>query len=100
MLPVLNGRGQPLGDHRQVVEGVLWRLRTGAPWRDLPERYGPWQTLYERFARRESDGTRARLDDLRRPRNACAHPRLGPRSQKDLDKALATAYQTIAQLRR
>lgn len=92
--------GSPWGDHRQVVEGVLWRLRTGAPWRDLPERYGPWQTLYERFARRESDGTRARLDDLRRPRNACAHPRLGPRSQKDLDKALATAYQTIAQLRR
>ena len=27
----------------------MWRLRTGAPWRDLPERYGPWQTVYHRF---------------------------------------------------
>lgn len=40
---------------------MLWRLRTGAPWRDLPERYGPWQTAYERFCRWESDGTWARL---------------------------------------
>ena len=40
---------------------MLWRLRTGAPWRDLPERYGPWQTAYERFARWERDGTWARL---------------------------------------
>ncbi|GGS19737.1 hypothetical protein GCM10010284_61270 [Streptomyces rubiginosohelvolus] len=40
---------------------MLWRLRTGAPWRDLPERYGPWQTVYERFARREADGTWAKL---------------------------------------
>jgi transposase len=40
---------------------VLWRLRTGAPWRDLPERYGPWQTAYRRFAQWERDGTWARL---------------------------------------
>lgn len=40
---------------------MLWRLRTGAPWRDLPQRYGPWQTVYERFARWEADGTWARL---------------------------------------
>lgn len=40
---------------------MLWRLRTGAPWRDLPQRYGPWQTVYERFARWEADGTWAKL---------------------------------------
>lgn len=40
---------------------MLRRLRTGAPWRDLPERYGAWQTVSERFARWEADGTWARL---------------------------------------
>ncbi|WP_406308922.1 IS5 family transposase [Streptomyces sp. NBC_00623] len=60
-LAQVDGRGRPWRDHRQVVNGVLWRLRTGAPWRDLPERYGPWQTVYERFARWEADGTWAKL---------------------------------------
>ena len=36
------GRGRPRSDDRTVVEGILWRLATGAPWRDLPERFGPW----------------------------------------------------------
>lgn len=44
-----------------MINGVLWRLRTGAPWRDVPECYGPWQTVYERFARWETDGTWAKL---------------------------------------
>ncbi len=61
LLPPVDGRGRPWRDHRQVVNGVLWRLRTGAPWRDLPERYGPWQTVYERFARWEAVGTWGRL---------------------------------------
>jgi transposase len=43
--------GKPNRDHRTVVNGILWKLRTGAPWRDLPERYGPWQTVYTRFRR-------------------------------------------------
>ncbi|MEU9131855.1 IS5 family transposase [Kitasatospora sp. NPDC048540] len=47
LLPKRGGRGRPWRDHRQVVNGVLWRRRTGAPWRDLPERYGPWATLLE-----------------------------------------------------
>ena len=48
--------GKPNRDHRTVVEGMLWRLRTGAPWRDLPERYGPWQTVYSRFRRWQRTG--------------------------------------------
>ena len=43
--------GRPAKDHRTVLNGILWALRTGAPWRDLPERYGPWQTVYSRFRR-------------------------------------------------
>jgi len=52
-----NGRcGGQWQEHRKVVNGILWKLRTGAPWRDLPERYGPWQTCYDRFVRWRRDG--------------------------------------------
>ena len=43
--------GAPRKDDRPVVHGILWKLATGAPWRDLPERYGPWQSVYTRFRR-------------------------------------------------
>jgi transposase len=46
-----------LREHRKVTNGILWKLRTGAPWRDLPERYGPWQTCYDRCVRWRRDGT-------------------------------------------
>ncbi|MFC0557380.1 IS5 family transposase, partial [Planotetraspora thailandica] len=61
LLPATDARGRPWRDHRQVIDGILWRLRTGSPWRDIPERYGPWQTCYERFKRWDEDGTWARL---------------------------------------
>jgi transposase len=48
-------------DHRQVLEGFVFKFRTGVPWRDLPERFGPWQTVHGRFARWAADGTFARL---------------------------------------
>ena len=44
-----------------MINGILWVLATGTPWRDLPERYGPWQTCYERFRRWTQDGTWERL---------------------------------------
>ena len=66
--------GQPWRDHRTVLNGMFHVLHTGCAWRDLPERYGPWQTAYDRFARYRRDGTfdailrrlRARLDKLGR----------------------------------
>jgi transposase len=61
LLPHSDGRGRRWRDHRQVMNGILWRLRTGAPWRDIPERYGPWQTCYERWKRWDEDGTWADL---------------------------------------
>ena len=50
------GRGRPRADDRTVVEGILWRLATGAPWRGLPERFGPWATVYSRFRRWQRAG--------------------------------------------
>ena len=44
-----DGRGRPWSDRRKVLNGVLWILRTGAPWQDLPDRYGPYQTAHRRF---------------------------------------------------
>lgn len=44
-----HGSGRQVEEPRRLLNGVFWVLRTGAPWRDLPERYGPWQTIYHRF---------------------------------------------------
>lgn len=58
--PLLPANGEPVGqwaDHRTVINGVLYRACTGVPWPDLPERYGPWQTVYERHRRWSAHGT-------------------------------------------
>ena len=44
-------RGAPWNDHRQTLNGMFWILCSGAPWRDLPERYGKWGSVYDRFRR-------------------------------------------------
>jgi transposase len=48
--------GRPAHDHRTILNGIVWILRTGAPWRDLPERYGPWRTVASRFYRGRKAG--------------------------------------------
>lgn len=53
--------GRPPCDFRPVVNGILWVLHTGAPWRDLPERFGPWETVFARFNRWRRDGTWSRI---------------------------------------
>ena len=61
LLPARRTPGRSFRDHRAILNGMLWVLHTGAPWRDLPERYGPWKTVYERFRRWAQDGTFDRL---------------------------------------
>ncbi len=61
LFPGNGGRGEQWKDHRTILNGMFWRLRTGAPWRDVPERYGPWKTVYDRFSRYRKDGTLERL---------------------------------------
>lgn len=61
LLPPNGKRGGQWKDHRTVINGILWKLRTGAPWRDLPERYGSRSTCADRRARWERDGVWDRL---------------------------------------
>lgn len=63
--PLLPGKPSDSGansiDNRLFIEAVLYIIQTGAPWRDLPERYGPWQRTYQRFNRFSKSGRWARI---------------------------------------
>ena len=63
--------GRPSLDHRQIVNGIIWVLKSGAPWRDLPERYGKVGTVSSRFYRWVQTGVWPRvLEGLRREADA------------------------------
>lgn len=49
-------QGRPRKDNRTIMNGIVWLARSGAPWRDLPERYGSWKTVYSRFCKWIEDG--------------------------------------------
>ena len=53
--------GRPPADRRLMLDGMLWILVTGAPWRDLPERFGPWHTVHGRFSKWRRDGVFAKV---------------------------------------
>ena len=55
------GRGRPPREPREVLNGILWILRTGAPWKDLPERYPPYQTCHRRFQQWTRAGVFAKI---------------------------------------
>jgi putative transposase len=55
------GPGRPAKDDRNFIEAVLWWRRTGVPWRDLPDEFGPWQTVFNRFDRWSKQGRWHRL---------------------------------------
>ena len=55
------GAGRPANDDRKFIEAILWWRRTGVPWRDLPEDFGPWKTAFNRFDRWAKNGKWHRL---------------------------------------
>jgi len=56
LFPKVRATGRPSVDRRTVIEATAWRFRTGAPWRDLPEQFGNWNTIYKNFNRWSEDG--------------------------------------------
>jgi transposase len=66
LLPGHPRQGHRWNDHRLVIDGIFFRIRVGCPWRDLPERFGNWKTVYNRHRRWCGDGTWEKiLDQLR-----------------------------------
>jgi transposase len=57
MIPDAKPGGRPPLDRRVIIDGILWILRTGAPWRDLPEEFGKWQTVWRLFDQWNGEGT-------------------------------------------
>jgi len=56
-----SSRGRPLKDHRQMLNAMMWLAKSGAMWEDLPERYGPWKTVYSRFCKWRDEGVLAAI---------------------------------------
>ena len=61
LLPASKRGRPPKWTKRQLINGIRWRVRAGAPWRDVPAEYGPWQTVYGLFRRWQRDGTWAQV---------------------------------------
>ncbi|MFF4138356.1 transposase [Streptomyces mirabilis] len=70
LLPV-SSRGRKRLDDRSVLNGIVWKFRTGTAWRDVPERYGPWATLHTGFRRWAADGTFERIGGWPRDDRNC-----------------------------
>src|SRR5215204_3226367 len=71
LLPSRSRTGRAPKDHRTIIDALIWLAKTGAPWRDLPERFGPWRTVATRFYRWTRSGSWERiLAELRRMADA------------------------------
>jgi transposase len=97
LLPADPPRGGRWKDHRTVVSGVLFRERTGLPWRDLPERFGNWKTVYDRKRRWAIDGTWTRITEALR---LDADAEEGPDWTVGVDTSVVRAHQHAAGARR
>jgi transposase len=95
LLPPLKPKiGRPAVDHRRILNGMLWILRTGAPWRDLPERYGPWRTVASRFYRWQKAGVFQQiLDTLPQQADATGQVNWG---LHDVDSTIVRVHQPAA----
>ncbi len=81
-------RGVPRVDDRRVLNGIFYVLRTGTPWRDLPERYGPYTTVYNRFNRWAKAGVWLRIFE--------AFAATSPRPLHLIDSSIVRAHQHAA----
>jgi transposase len=81
-------RGVPRTDDRRVLNGIFYVLRTGSPWRDLPERYGPYTTCYNRFNRWAKAGIWLKIFE--------ALSRSSPQSLHLIDSSIIRAHQHAA----
>jgi transposase len=82
------GRGPARVDDRRVVNGIFYVLRTGSPWRDLPERYGPYTTVYNRFNRWAKAGVWLHVFEALAARS--------PQSLHLIDSSIVRAHQHAA----
>ncbi len=57
LLPPPAKTGRPPSDPRMIFNGILWIMKTGSPWRDLPKKFGPWKTVWDLFNKWNSNGT-------------------------------------------
>lgn len=81
-------RGVARVDDRRVLNGIFWVLRTGSPWRDLPERYGPYTTVYNRFNRWAKAGVWVRVFETLVEKS--------PDSMQFIDSSIIRAHQQAA----
>lgn len=80
--------GRPSKENRTMLNAMIWLARSGAPWRDLPERYGPWETVYSRFRKWIDDGI---LDNIFRILRLDAE-----REELSIDASIVQAHQHSA----
>jgi transposase len=90
LLPGADGKkkGRPRGEDRRVLNGIFFVLRSGLPWRDLPERYGPYTTVYNRFNRWAKRGVWLRVFE--------ALSAGSPQSMQMIDSSIVRAHQHAA----
>src|SRR5258705_11459259 len=90
LLPGAEGKksGRPRPDDRKVLNGIFFGLRTGTPWRDLPERYGPYTTVYNRVNRWAKAGIWLRIFEVLAARS--------PRSLQLIDSSVIRAHRHAA----
>jgi transposase len=93
MMPADARRGRRWSDHRMVINGIMFRTRTGCPWRDLPGEYGNWKTAYNRHRLWSLEGTWEKILD--RLRAGCDEAE-GPEWTVSADSTVVRAHQHAA----
>ncbi len=95
LLPPERGRkSRPAFDNRQIVNGILWRIRSGAPWRDLPEKLGKWNSVYQQFRRWSLSGLWDALLD------ALSSSGAAPKTVQMIDSTVIRAHHQAAGAKR